>query len=515
MLQPLRTANRFKVKSTSVPAPIGGLNSRDSVDNMQPLDAITLTNMFPTVGKITLRDGYSSFCTGVGSGDVETLIEHNAGSNRQLLAVGSNGTLYQINTGSAVSKKTGLSNGRFQTAAFNGRTLFVNGTDTPFSWDGSSAANLSITLSDSTSADSLKGVHVHKNRVYYFRGDEQKFYYSATVDTFQGNFTLFNLGLVDDIGGNLIQIKTLTIDGGEGTDDLIAFIMDSGIVLVYSGDNPSSGFSLNGSFRIAEPVNEIRGAAKFGGDVAVITSEGVVALSKVFNRDRIGTQAVALSEKIRGDVIAQVKETRTSKGWQIFIDPKGDKIFINFPTGNATDPYNQFVFNPIINAWCLFQNIPATVWGQFNNDVFFGGASGIVYKITGNADGTDAIVGDVATSFNYFGDRGSLKKFSSVAPMLEGVVSNISFSFGVAVDHEPTTLLDLTPAQFTTDLASWDEAEWDVEHWADAEGSAITQRRKVTNKMGRSISLRLKISSSTQAISFVSANYHILPGGPI
>ena len=176
MLQPLRTANRFKVKSTSVPAPIGGLNSRDSVDNMQPLDAITLTNMFPTVGKITLRDGYSSFCTGVGTGDVETLIEHNAGSNRQLLAVGSNGTLYQINTGSAVSKKTGLSNGRFQTAAFNGRTLFVNGTDTPFSWDGSSAANLSITLSDSTSADSLKGVHVHKNRVYYFRGDEQKFY---------------------------------------------------------------------------------------------------------------------------------------------------------------------------------------------------------------------------------------------------------------------------------------------------------------------------------------------------
>ena len=142
MLQPLRNASRFRTKSVSVPAPIGGLNSRDSVDNMQPLDAITLTNMFPTVGKITLRDGYSSFCTGVGSGDVETLAEHNAGDNRQLLAVGSDGVLYQINTGSAVSKKTGLSNGRFQTAAFNGRTLFVNGTDTPFSWDGSSAANL-------------------------------------------------------------------------------------------------------------------------------------------------------------------------------------------------------------------------------------------------------------------------------------------------------------------------------------------------------------------------------------
>ena len=282
MLQPVRTASRYKVKSVSIPAPVGGLNSRDSVDNMGQLDAIRMSNFFPSTGKITMRNGYASFCTGVGSGDVETLVEHNAGDNRQLLAVGSNGTLYQINTGSAVSKKTGLSNGRFQTGAFNGYTVFVNGTDTPFSWNGSTAADLTITLSDSSSADSLKGVHVFKNRVYYFRGDEQKFYYSASVDTFSGNFTLFNLGLVDDVVCNLIQIKTLTQDCGEGMDDLIAFIMDSGIVLVYSGSNPGSGFALVGSYRIAEPVNEIRGAAKFGGDVAVITTEGWVAVSKVF-----------------------------------------------------------------------------------------------------------------------------------------------------------------------------------------------------------------------------------------
>lgn len=96
----------------------------------------------------------------------------------------------------------------------------------------------------------------------------------------------------------------------------------------------------------------------------------MVALSKVFTKDTIGTSASALSEKIRGDIIEQVAETRTTKGWQIFLDPKGDKIIINFPTGDGTDPYNQFVFNPIINAWCLFENIPARVWGQYNNDVF-------------------------------------------------------------------------------------------------------------------------------------------------
>ena len=120
-----------------------------------------------------------------------------------------------------------MSNGRFQTTAFNARTLFVNGTDTPFSWDGSSAANLSITLSDSSSADSFKGVHAHKNRVYYFRGTDQKFYYSATVDTFQGNFTLFDLSVVADKGGNIVSMGTVTIDGGEGVDDLLCNVSDS------------------------------------------------------------------------------------------------------------------------------------------------------------------------------------------------------------------------------------------------------------------------------------------------
>ena len=72
MLQPNRSASRLKVKSASVPAPFGGLNSRDSIDLMKPTDAIIMNNFFPTVEKLTLREGYTSFCSGIGSGDVET-----------------------------------------------------------------------------------------------------------------------------------------------------------------------------------------------------------------------------------------------------------------------------------------------------------------------------------------------------------------------------------------------------------------------------------------------------------
>ena len=514
MLQALPTSRGYRVKAVSVPAPVGGLNSRDSIDAMAPTDALIMSNFFPTVEKVTLRDGYTSFCTGIGTGNVETLVEHNAGANRQLLAIGSNGTLYQIDSGTAVSKKTGLANGRAESIEFNNNSIFVpSGANVPFSWDGSSASDLSITLSDSVNANTLTGVHAHKNRVYYWTGTSQNFYHSATVDTFQGNFTKFPVGLVGTFGGNIIMINTLTIDGGEGVDDLLCIIMTSGEVLLYSGSNPASDFSLVGTFRIAEPINEKRAIAKLGGDVIVMTKEGYLPLSQVVRQDIVGNKAAAISEKIRGTVISQVKATGTSTGWQVFVSPDGDKVYFNYPTGDL-DPFNQHVFNPIIRAWCIFENLPAHVWGQFNGDTFFGSASGVVFKVTGDADNGENIVGDLATAYNYFGDRGGVKRFSSVQPMLEGE-TDIVFSFGVGVDQTPVATIDVSPVTFQSNLAAWDTATYDDFFWADTAGAGVTKRRKAVNRLGYSSALRIKVATSTQTISFISAHYTFAPGGPL
>ena len=514
MLQALPTSRGYRVKAVSVPAPVGGLNSRDSIDAMAPTDALIMSNFFPTVEKVTLRDGYTSFCTGIGTGNVETLVEHNAGANRQLLAIGSNGTLYQIDSGTAVSKKTGLANGRAESIEFNNNSIFVpSGANVPFSWDGSSASDLSITLSDSVNANTLTGVHAHKNRVYYWTGTSQNFYHSATVDTFQGNFTKFPVGLVGTFGGNIIMINTLTIDGGEGVDDLLCIIMTSGEVLLYSGSNPASDFSLVGTFRIAEPINEKRAIAKLGGDVIVMTKEGYLPLSQVVRQDIVGNKAAAISEKIRGTVISQVKATGTSTGWQVFVSPDGDKVYFNYPTGDL-DPFNQHVFNPIIRAWCIFENLPAHVWGQFNGDTFFGSASGVVFKVTGDADNGENIVGDLATAYNYFGDRGGVKRFSSVQPMLEGE-TDIVFSFGVGVDQTPVATIDVSPVTFQSNLAAWDTATYDDFFYADTAGAGVTKRRKAVNRLGYSSALRIKVATSTQTISFISAHYTFAPGGPL
>jgi hypothetical protein len=45
--------------TASVAAPIGGWNARDSLANMQPMDAVQLVNWFPTPTDVTMRQGYT------------------------------------------------------------------------------------------------------------------------------------------------------------------------------------------------------------------------------------------------------------------------------------------------------------------------------------------------------------------------------------------------------------------------------------------------------------------------
>ena len=70
----------------SLPAPIGGWNARDSLANMDPMDAVVLENMFPTVSATTLRGGYTKWATGL-DGQVQSLFVYSGGAVTEGFAV--------------------------------------------------------------------------------------------------------------------------------------------------------------------------------------------------------------------------------------------------------------------------------------------------------------------------------------------------------------------------------------------------------------------------------------------
>ena len=55
----LQRAKQNTAKTASVPAPIGGWNARDSLANMNPIDAVQLVNWYPTPTDVTMRKGYT------------------------------------------------------------------------------------------------------------------------------------------------------------------------------------------------------------------------------------------------------------------------------------------------------------------------------------------------------------------------------------------------------------------------------------------------------------------------
>ena len=71
----MAVAKKFTASTTSLSAPIGGWNARDSLAEMSPLDAVTMINFFPTPTDVTLRKGYTVKSSGI-TGEVQTIVNY-------------------------------------------------------------------------------------------------------------------------------------------------------------------------------------------------------------------------------------------------------------------------------------------------------------------------------------------------------------------------------------------------------------------------------------------------------
>jgi hypothetical protein len=66
-------AKKFTANTASITAPIGGWNARDSIAQMPPTDAVTLTNLYPTPTDVQLRNGYTRYSQLTTSTGVQTI----------------------------------------------------------------------------------------------------------------------------------------------------------------------------------------------------------------------------------------------------------------------------------------------------------------------------------------------------------------------------------------------------------------------------------------------------------
>jgi hypothetical protein len=221
-----RTAN-----TTSLPAPIGGWNGRDSLAAMSPLDAVQLVNFYPTPTDVTLRKGYTKASIGI-SGSVNTLMNYSLSDGTKNLFAAAGTKIYDANAATAVVKFSGISSDKFQfvnlTNSAGHYIIACNGSDPTMIYDGSvwyylattqTAQTISsITYSGTTAQLTTAAPHglVTGNRVV-ISGASPSAYNGAFVITVIGA-NQFQYTMLTTPASNATVVGTYSVTGITGVD---------------------------------------------------------------------------------------------------------------------------------------------------------------------------------------------------------------------------------------------------------------------------------------------------------
>lgn len=480
-------------QGASVPAPIEGWDAISPLAAMSPKRAVKLINWFPQPGWIEIRKGHIIYAQTTDA-PVETLATYNGISSISMFAV-AGGSIYDVTAGgSSVPAVTGLTNSRFQYVNFattGGNFLYmVNGADVPQYFDGTSW--LTPAISGISPADII-GINAFKNRLWFVINDSSDVAY-LPVDSIQGAATIFPLGGLFTKGGFLMAMGTWSIDAGAGPDDYAVFLSSQGQAAIYQGTDPSSvtTWSLVGVFDMGAPLGR-RCMTRVGADIALLCIDGVVPLSRAMIFERAAVVKVSLTQRIQRVMNQSAKLYKDHFGWQLISYPRGTRAILNVPIEENTDQV-QYVMNTLSGAWCQFIGMRANCWELMDQDLYFGGNDGVVYKAdTSGTDSGQTLSADMMTAFNYYGSHGQQKRWTMCRPQLttDGTVNP---GLGFNVDFQENAPLSIPSTQIVTS-SLWDVALWDQSNWA-GDVRVVANWTSVTG-IGYCASIRLAVDITT------------------
>lgn len=509
--QPARASHPIP---SSLAAPIGGWNSRDALANMDPLDAVFLTNMWPTQTYVALRDGYSHHVTGLPSQVESLMVYSSATANKMFAASGT--AFYNVTSAGAVGAAvvTGLTNARWQsvniTTSGGSYMYTVNGADKPELYDGTNwvaVDGVSVPAITGVTTTTLVHVNLFKNRLWFVQKDTLKAWYLPT-NAVGGAATSFDLSGIARRGGYLMGMGTWTIDAGDGVDDLAVFITSNGEIIVYRGTDPSSAatWALVGVWQLGSPIGR-RCFLKYQGDLLLITYDGVLPLSAALQSSRVNPR-VALSDKIAPSVTEVTSVYGGNFGWQLQYFPKANMLILNVPISQGSQ--QQYVMNTVTKAWANFTSWQANCWEILNDNLYFGADTFVNRAWDGSfSDNNQSITAEGKQAFNYFKSPGIVKRWTLAQPVLAtggqpGALFNINVDFD---DTAPSSVLTYTPAS----SGVWDSAIWDGGNWIS--NLAISQAWQGVNGVGKCAAGRLKIVASGIQVQWMATNYIHEKGG--
>jgi len=502
-----KIAQRTAANVASIPAPVGGWNVRDSLANMSPTDAVTMTNFFPTVSSVNLRGGYSKWSTGI-TGQVDTVMAYETGTVSKLFGI-ADGKIYNCTTSGAVgaAERTGLSNSRFEhinvTTAGGSYLYACNGVDDPLLYNGTTWSSINASSSPiaitGITTNKFNNVTLFKNRVWFIEKESLKAWYLPT-NSVGGAAEVLDLSSIARMGGYIVSMSAWTIDAGYGVDDNLVFVTSQGEIIVYRGTDPSSAstWALAGVWKLGAPVSR-RCLYKYGGDLLILSLDGLLPLASALQSSRLDPR-VNLSDKIQGAITEATTAYQDSFGWALLYHAKNNALWINVPVGLGVQ--EQFVMNTITKSWTKFTGWDANCWETFNDNPYFGGDGFVGLAWDGYVDDINDINAIALQAFNYYESRGVKKYFTRARPSIftDGTPSIL---VGINVDFDVSDTTGSLNFSSTT-YGLWDTSVWDNSLWAG--GTIITNNWQGVTGIGYCAGIQLKSASQGLQIEWASTD---------
>lgn len=516
IMQKQRPSMQQVSQTTSLVAPIGGLNATTAWANMSETEATLMENWFPDSSSVDLRNGYVEHVTGF-SDPVETLAAYNYGTTKELYAVAGT-SIYNATTAGAVGAAvvTGLTNARWQHTlmgtAGGSFLIMVNGVDDMRQYDGTTWKTinaLSTPAITGVATSDIAHVNTFKNRLWLIEDNALSAWY-LPVSQIAGAATELDLSSIFRLGGYLMAMANWTIDNMSGVDDYAAFITSEGEVALFRGTDPSSTatWALVGTFRMGRPIGR-RCFCKAAADVFLVTADGGIPLSKAMLTDRTQS-AQAATDKISRLVNSDIVAYGSTFGWQPIIHPIGKKLILNVPRVEGVESI-QYVMNTDTGSWTMFTGWDAICFEVITDALYFGGATAVYQADTGQSDNGNNITARCQQAFSYFGARGNIKHWKLARPVF---LTNGDITPAVVLNTEFQTGRPAYAPSFADSVgAVWDEATWDVDAWSSDD---LLQRKWQTiSGVGIAGGLYVETSTINASIKWQSTDFVYEYGGAL
>lgn len=490
-------------REVTFPAPVKGWVQSGNVASAGMDQAEVLDNFFPTAQSARLRGG-SSVYADIGA-PIVRLMTYSQASDRIFAAT--DGGIFDadaINAGGAVTAGVAAASGDWSaqqiSTAGGDYLVVVNGADSAQYFDGTTwaaitAVSAPVAITGVPTSD-LSQVWLHQSRIWFVEKNTLSAWYLPAA-SIGGAAAEFDLGAVFKRGGHLLFGASWSLDTGAGMDDVCVFVTANGEIAVYEGTDPSnaSTWRLSGVYDISRPLNK-HAFFKAGGDLAILTEDGIVPVSEALKKDRAALQAVAITYPIEDAWKASVANRSTEFPITPTLWQSQAMLMIGVPGRDRV----AYVANARTGAWCRFIGWDVRCGAVANDRLYFGTSDGRVMRgMSGGTDNGVAYYGHYVPKFSTLGGQGL--KMANHAGLTFRASGQPAFEMTAFRDYQVGAFPIAAP-QIDAETSLWGGGVWGEFVWGGASDARTYTQWKTVRASGFSIAPALAVTSNKTSAPF-------------